>query len=829
MFAHALLTLYRSMTRHRLYAALNILGLSVGIAAFLILMLFVRFQTSFEQWLPGARGVYMLRATGRGLFAMIGTSTLTPPVVLEDLQHDDPRLIGTRAMALDVKIADRGKLRPESLKEVDPNFFRVLDLPLVSGNKATALDRPDNLLISESKARQYFGTVQVVGRTLAMTLPRLSGAKTILISGRIVGVLKDMPANSDLTYDFVTPISPRLISDDPHWRSWGTFSGPTYLRLTGPAQARALDTQFDAFVDRHAFGGENFFQKVTPHTQLQIRTMPLTDLHLMDAKDAAVVAALGGVGLLTLVIAALNYVNLATARSAMRATEVALRKVMGATRGGLMVQFLAESVAVVLLAAVIALALCELALPGVNAIGGLSLKLRYDGADGLLLFVLATAVIVGLTAGAYPALILARFQPAQVLSSTRGPARGRMGARIREGLVTLQFAAAIELIAGTAVVVGQMAYLKHGELGFQREGLIIVPSFGDLDVNSSQRASLVDAWRALPGVASVAVAGLAPGINNFAITEVTRPGARHSSTINFVFERPGFFSTYGVRLLAGRLPDLAHGGDTSTWSSLWGHGDGPGPSAPIVQNIVLNATAASTLGYARPADALGAHLSANFGPKMKLTLVVVGVVPDIRFQSPRTKIAPIIYSQQSGEFDFQVAAIRTLGADPAVVLQRMRAAWDRIAPQVVFDAKTADASLESYYRQDEARGGLFLLGAGLAVFLACLGLYGLAAFSAERRSYEIGIRKTLGASTGEVLRLLIGQFLRPVVLANLVAWPVAFVAMRAWLLGFDQRVALTPVYFLAATALALAVAALTVVGQALRVAAAVPAKALRHP
>jgi putative ABC transport system permease protein len=477
MFANVLLTFYRAMTRHKLYAALNVLGLAVGIAVFLILMLFVRFQTSFEQWLPGVRGVYLLRMTGHGLFAPIGVTTSTPPVVLEDLQHDDPHLIGTRAPGFDVKISEGGKLREETLTAVDPSFFSVLDLPLVAGSKATALDSPDNLLISEAKAKQYFGSVQVVGRTLPIAIPRHSGLKTILISDRIVGVLKDLPASSDLKFDFITPLSPRLIGDDAEWRrSWGRLAGTTYLRLAGPAEARALDGQLDSFVDRHARREVSLFGKTAPHDQLQLRTTPLTAQHLNDPKDAAVVAALGGVGLLTLLIAALNYVNLATARSAMRATEVAIRKVMGATRSALMVQFLGESLAVALLAALLATALCELALPAVNVVGGLSLKLRYDGRDGLIPFILATAVVVGLSAGVYPALVLVGFQPAQVLASARSPGRGRMGGRVREVLVTLQFAAAIALIAGTTVIVAQMAHLKHGELGFQREGLIVVPA-----------------------------------------------------------------------------------------------------------------------------------------------------------------------------------------------------------------------------------------------------------------------------------------------------------------------------------------------------------------
>jgi putative ABC transport system permease protein len=500
---------------------------------------------------------------------------------------------------------------------------------------------------------------------------------------------------------------------------------------------------------------------------------------------------------------------------------------MGATSGTLLAQFMAEALITALLAAMIGLALCELALPMVNAAGGLALKLDYLSPEGTALPVLITVVLLGVGAGVYPALILSRFQPAAVLASARTPGGGRAGARVREILVAAQFAIAIAFTIGAGVIVSQTTYLRHADIGFRRDGLIVVNSFDDSEVSVAQRRTLLSMWGALPGVAAITAADIAPGNNdNTNASNFKRPGTPGDGpSVNYVTSQPRFFETYGARLVAGRFLDRNHGGDDAPPPTP--AGVKPPPVKPN-RNIVINEGAVKTLGFKDAAAAIGQTVLSGRDDNSFDPTTVVGVIRDIRFRSPHAPVPATIYFMGTRSFEGDVVGVRYAGADPRVVMDRMSAEWRQIVPADPFRAKTVEENLGRYYRPDDQHGRLFTTGAVLAVAIGCLGLYGLASFTTARRAREIGIRKTLGASTGEVLRLLVSQFVRPVVLANLLAWPLAWAAMRSWLASFDQRIALTPAFFLSATLLTLFVALATVTGHAYAVARVEPAKALRE-
>jgi putative ABC transport system permease protein len=581
----------------------------------------------------------------------------------------------------------------------------------------------------------------------------------------------------------------------------------------------------DRFADR--YGGTE--QPGPPHTWATLRIAPLLGEHLTDPTAAMTVTALGAVGALTLLLAAINYVNLATARAGLRAREVALRKVMGATGGKLIIQFMAEAVATVVLAALIGLALCELALPGVNAAGGLSLKLDYLRDSWLWATLLGVIVVVGFGAGLYPALILSRFQPAAVLAASRSPGGGRASGRVREVLVAFQFAVAVAFTTATLVMVSQTYFVRHMDRGFSRDGVVVVPTFALSGLTDIQRNSLLTAWRALPGVVSATASGDRPGDEFILSNHVKQPGAPGEGPRVFQAEvGPYFFETYGAHLIAGRWPDLGHGADFLP-SNPWPVGqDARTTNSPLImRNVVLNARAITALGFHSPEDAIGKLIVSKQSVGLQ-PFTVIGVVSDIRFNAPRFPLPPIAYIATGADILSAQAAVRYSGTDPHAIQDRLAAAWRQIAPTEPFEAKTIDQALQPYYKYDEQNSRLFTIGALLAVGIGCVGLYGLASFNTARRVKEIGIRKTLGASTGDILKLLIGQFLRPVILANLVAWPLAWWVMHGYLSGFDQRIALTPAYFLAATALTLLIAVATVGGQAYAVARAEPAKALRH-
>jgi putative ABC transport system permease protein len=491
-----------------------------------------------------------------------------------------------------------------------------------------------------------------------------------------------------------------------------------------------------------------------------------------------------------------------------------------------MAQLLLEAVAFALVAVLIGLALAELSLPVVNALGGGSLRLIYWGGDSVLPWGLALALAIGLGAGFYPAGLLSRFEAAPVLAAARTPGGGRGEARVRSVLIGAQFVVAIAFTICTLVIGAQAAFIRDADRGFQRTGLIVLDNVGAVLLAPRQN-QLLNAIRGTPGVVSATASLREPGLPGEGLICVRRPGAKGAGTyLSQDLVSDGYLKTYGVRLSAGRMFDRAHGLD-----DVAGPYKGASDASSRGVNVVLNESAARTLGFSDPARAVGQRLfvTDDCGSPGLQPAAVVGVLRDVQFGSPQHPVASVVYRYDSQPFmGGGVGAVRFAGVGDAVMMARLQALWRREAPMVPFLGKTAEESLSDYYVPDEQRARLFTIGSLLAVGIGCVGLYGLAAFNTARRFKEIGIRKTLGASTTDVLRLLLVQILRPVLIANLVAWPLAWIAMRNWLGGFDQRIALSPLYFVAASLLALAVAGVTVVAQSLRLARAEPARALRH-
>lgn len=800
----ALTSFHRSLTRHRLYATLNIGGLAVGIAVFLVLGLYVRFETSFERWLPRHDRIYVVQTVWNLPGSPFnGAYPYTMGGLLDQLRQDFPGVVGTRFWGGEgAGSVLRGAVAAtEDVAVVDPSFFQVFDLPMARGDGPRGLADPGGALISETAARRYFGSGDPVGQTLTVGLFTPT-------PHRIIGVFRDLPANSDFKVAVLLPM-PR-ITDSENWYHWGSSTLPTCLRFDTPAAARRFAELLPAFIDRRGL------RDMGPHASRRIglALLPIARLHLepegsASASQKMTVATLGLVGVLTLLIAVVNYVNLATARAGLRAREVAMRKVLGADRTALMRQFLGEAVLTVAAASLGGLILAELGLPFVNAAGGLSLSVPY----ALVVPALgALTLVVGLLAGLYPAVLLSRYPAAAVLASARAPGGGRAGTRAREALVVVQFGLAIAFTVATAVLLAQTRHVRLTDLGFRRDGLLVVGSFQDSAVTPARRRALVAAIEALPGVRRVGLAnGAAGGTNTTNSDNVELPGVPGDGpSLRWVDTGAGFFQAYGVRPVAGRLFDDAHGGDDS---------DHRATGAPI--NIVINRRAVGTLGFRSPEEAVGRTVGVG-RPRQ-----IIGVVPDLRFGSPREPVAATYYIYSPDTVAGPAASVRFAG-DPRAMLAAVRGVWRRMAPDVPFAGDLADRRLAQFYRADDRATRLFAIGAGLAVLIGCVGLWGLASFNTARRVKEIGIRKTLGASSADVARLLVGQFLRPVLIANLIAWPLAFAAMRAWLAGFDDRVALSPLYFLGAGALAVLVAVVTVLGQSLRASRAAPAWALRH-
>jgi putative ABC transport system permease protein len=802
MNASAFTSFYRALTRHRLYAAFNIGGLAVGIAVFLVLGLYVRFETSYEKWLPRHEGIYAVRT----IWSLEGSPfngayPNTMGGLLDQMKQDFPGLVGTRIRPGIGTVIRNGVATVEDGVQVDPDFFRVFDLPMARG--VASLANPSDALISETIARKYFGTSDPIGQTLTV-------AGDAPQNYRVAGIFKDLPRNTELKLSVLTPL-PRTPPQE-NWFHWGSTSLQTFLRFETPAAARAFEQKMPDFVARRGF--TDMGKDATKIINIDV--FPFERLHLEPEGSASAtrkmtVTTLGLVGLLTLLIAIVNYVNLATARAGLRAREVAMRKVLGASRAALMRQFLGEAVLTVAIAALVGLILAELGLPLVNAAGGLALSLPYGGVvPGLVLLV----VVVGVAAGFYPALLLSRYPAAAVLASARSPGGGRAGARVREALVVFQFGLAIAFMIGTVVLLAQMRHVRQTDVGYSREGLLSVLSTRDSLISPERRRAVADAIRRLPNVTGVTLANDGVGESGERNSDNTPlPGvAGDGPSLRWIVTGPHFFDTYGARLIAGRLFDDSRRDDDAQ----------PRKSADGL-NIVINRTAVPVLGFRTPQDAI----AKTVGGKRPRT--IIGVVDNLRFGSPRDPASPTyyLYYREAEKVGSIVATVRFTG-DPRAMIAQIRGVWRRLVPQVPFDAETADARLAEFYKADDRATRLFGIGSGLAVLIGCVGLWGLASFNTARRTKEIGIRKTLGASSEDIVKLLVGQFLRPVLIANLVAWPLAFFAMRAWLAGFSDAIALSPLYFLGASVLAIVIAVLTVLGQSLRASRAAPAWALRH-
>ena len=815
MIPHTLLGFYRNLTRHRLYSALNILGLAVGIAVFLVLAQLTRYEFGFDRFWPHADQIYRLdcRWTRPGVDQ--GESASCSFLAADLLRADYPQIAAaTRIMDRRDIVSVGSAPISRDILYVDSDFLDVFPLHLLHGNTADALAAPDRLMLSASTARRLLGTESAVGRTVDITHEGTRRSFTVS------AVFRDVPSDSSVDVDMVVPFSPLVKQGTRAFEAWGSSSGETFLRIDRPQDARAIAADLRAFVHRRAAGSGQNQEGANPENHYALSLLPLGRVHFFlnddgykPSVDRRVVLSLELVGALGLLMAAVNYVNLATARAGLRAREVAMRKVLGATRVSLMAQFLCESLALVTLSGLVGLALAELAVPAVDALGGWSIRIEY----GWALPVLALLVLLlGPGAGLYPAVILAAYRPASVLAASRMPSGGRMGVRIRSLLVLAQFASAIGFAACTLVVDRQTDFLRSADRGFERSGLVIVKSIVDGSLATRQIA-ILDAFRRIPGVDAVTVSDREPASNSTSDTSAYLDGqSAHQTNLTEEWIGRDYQTAYRARLVAGRWFDDAHRQDDRAGQPISGR----------TISTMINQQAVSTLGFANPQAAIGHNIFMD-GAAGRITLPIIGVVADVRFMSPREHVLPQIYLYDTHAIYAGQAAVRFSGVTRAEIMRRLETSWHAMVPDAPFVADTADERLADYYRPDQQRARLFSIGSGIALAIACVGLYGLAAFTTARRTQEIGIRKVLGASTGSVLALLVGQFLRPVLLAGLIACPLAWLAMRSWLAGFDQRIPLSPGYFLGALLAALALATFTVLAQAIRVARAEPARALR--
>ncbi|MEJ2636782.1 MAG: ABC transporter permease [Calditrichia bacterium] len=794
----------RNLFRHKIFSSINILGLAIGMAACMLILLFIQRELSFEKEHGKADRIYRVLTIDKALGTHNQRVGITMPPLGPALQETFPeveasvRLSGGGKSLL--KYGDQQGIYARKLRSADGNFFDLFDFRLLEGDRQKALTEPFSIVLTRTLARQIFGSEEAMGKTI-----RTGNG----YDAQVTGVMQDLPDNSHLDFDGLLSLSTQASvaktnqppnTTQPIWlENWDMVAMPTYVLLKQGALPEGLDGKFTKLCRDHGVE-ENF----------SITLQPLRDVHLHstdvifdptvnkgDIKNIYIFAA---IALLILIIAIVNYMNLSTARSTQRAKEVGMRKVVGSSRRQLIYQFMGESLLLTFLALLLSFPLAEFSLPLLNHLVGASMSLNLFQNGLIVIFLFSALILVGLLAGFYPAIVLSNFKPVSVLKGSF--ASGQTGIIMRKALVVFQFTLSIALIGLTVVVQKQMYFVQHKDLGYNREQVVV------FDMTDRKMGEKLETFRKELAKAgsfvSVAASSNVPG-RTFGRTGVRPEGASERDIwiwSNF-FISPETIPTLGMKMAEGRNFSREMGSDTSGV-------------------VIINQTAVKQLGWKDPLSK-----KIYFGTSDSTGARVIGVVKDFHFLGLHQPIEPVVIFPLA-RFPGNLLAARIQAGRIPEALNYAGQKWQELYPDHPFSYTFLDDEFNNLYRRDINTGKIVNIFSILAIFIACLGLFSLSSHSTAIRIKEIGVRKVLGASTGLIIRLLVIDFIRWVLLANIFAWPLAWFAASKWLNSFAYRIPLDPLPFLLASILALLVAVLTVLSQSWRAAVINPARALRY-
>lgn len=806
MFKNYLIIALRNLLRHKGYSFINIAGLAIGMAACILILLFIQNELSFENMHADAGRIYRVLTIDKALGTHNQRVGISMPAMGPALPGAFPEVEASLRLTFggQTLLSRPGENRPaiyaQQLRSADSNFFEFFEYALLKGDPATALAQPFSLVLTASLAKQLFGDEDPVGKTVK------DGDGDAL---QITGIMADLPDNTHLEFDAlgaIATITSQARANQPpnstqpvFTESWQAIAMPTYIRLAHGASAEGLPEKFTKLA-RDNNVSPNFDVVLQPLLDVHLKSTDIIFDAVANKGDLNNVYIFAAIALLILIIAAVNYMNLSTARSAGRAKEVGLRKVVGSYQSQLMGQFLGESFFITLLALLLAIPLATLALPWLNQLTQTSLSLELTNNGPLVAFLFALLLLVGLLAGSYPAVVLSGFKPIAVLKGSFKS--GKKGAALRIGLVVFQFALSIALIGATLIIQKQLHYVQHKDLGYNREQVMI------FDVVDQAMGRSLETFRQEltqnSAFISAAQAGNVPG-RTFGRTRVRPEGVSDEDIWiwSALSLSPEAMSTFDMQIAQGRNFSREMPTDT-------------------VDAVMMNETAASKLGWNDP---LNRRL--YFGPNDSVGTRVIGVMKDFHFAGMHQNIEPVvIFPIASAPGNLLAARVQPGRISEAV--QAAEKVWQKVYPSYPFTYTFLDTEFENLYRRDLNTGTIVNVFSGLAILIACLGLFGLASHATVQRTKEIGVRKVVGASTSVIVRLLVVDFVRWVALANLVAWPLAWYVASKWLQNFAYRINMDPLPLLAASVLALVIAVLTVLSQSLRAALINPAQALRY-
>lgn len=794
MLKNYLTVTLRNLLNQRFYTVINVTGLAVGLACSLLILLFVRDERAYDSFHTQADRIYRLNkvvtpetgATERHAI----TSGLMGPTMVETYPEVEASVRVLPWFSPVVTARGETRISLEDVVFADANFFEVFDFDLLEGDPATVLEAPSSIVLTETTARILFGDTHPIGQTVV-------GLNDLTYT--VTGIAADTPEHSHLTYNALVSWSTTVPGAGPlsfAWLNrWITQVNYTYLLLQSEADPVALEAKFGDFM-------QDFFPQRADQYQLYLQA--LDDVYLGSADllhtrglrqgNGLYVIAFSAIAVLILLIACINFMNLTTARATKRAKEVGVRKVLGAHRSRLASQFLGEATLLSLIALAVALLLTEATLPLLNAFTGKNLALNLVRSPGLVGLVTSLTVVVGLLSGLYPALVLSSFRPAHVLKGGWKGASGR-GDLPRKVMVTFQFAITIALLVGTAVVYQQMDYTRTINLGYQPEQIVVLP---DIDNAETFKARLLES----SAITHATSSGSVPGLGTMSVgMQPEGQSTEETWTTNIYPVDYAYLETYQMNMAAGRYFDPAFTTDSS-------------------QALVINETLARSLGWDDP---LGKRMDL---PGEREGGVVIGVVQDFHNLSLHQAIDPMVLYIEPRRLDMISARVQAEAIPQAVA--HAKAVWETLMPDKPFRYYFLDEAFATMYEAEDRTMralGIFTL---IAIFLACLGLFGLATFSAEQRTKEIGVRKVMGASIQSLVLLLVNDFARLVLIALVVAAPVAYIMMNRWLESFVYRIDIGMGVFLMAGLTALGLAMLTVSYQSIRAALSNPVNALRY-
>lgn len=803
----------RNCWRNKATSLIHILGLALGIATFLLIVLFIQHERSYDRYNKQADKIARVTFHGQMNGNDVREATVMPAVGA-DLQREFPEIqAATRIVSQGfhrISYGDR-TFREDALAFVDSNFFRVFTLPLIEGDPRTALQQPNSVVITRAVAKRYFGDEDPMGKVLEF--------KDDKEAMTVTGLIDRVPDNSHFHFDLFGSMASYPDSRSPTWLTSGYY---TYLVLPANYDLKKLEAKLPAAVEKYmspqlkASLGVTLSQFRANGNNLNLELQWLTDIHLhsnlagelQPPGDIRYIYIFSVVGAFMLLIACINFINLSTASAGKRAREVGIRKVLGSFRSQLIGQFLAESLLLTLVGMVIAIGLVYAFLPFFNAITGLELSLNLSTGSWLFPALLATLLITGLLAGLYPAFFLSAFNPVTVLKGLFTP--GKKGATLRSTLVTFQFFISICLIIGTAVVYQQLSYIRHKKLGYDRDQVLVVQETYWLGNNQPY---FRDQLLQNPRIAGISASGYLPAGQTNNSTFIFYPDGLKDQLVyssQYAVDEK-YVPTLSIQVIAGRNFSRDFPSDSNA--------------------ALINETAAIKMGWitpGQPYDAAGLlkhSITQKDNTGIGKSYHVIGMIRDFNFRSLHELITPLVMTLDTAMGGDLIIKTRT--TDIAGLVTTIGKSWAALHPGMPFSYTFLDDRFNNMYKNERHIGLILGIFAGLTIFVACLGLFGLATFTAERRTKEIGIRKVLGASVGTIVALLSKEFIRLVGIAFLIAAPVAWLVMNRWLRDFPYRISIGWWVFVLAALLAMAITVLTIGFRAMRAATANPVDSLR--